>query len=126
MLNLQDPLTVMLLTAGVLVLGRLALMLVIGGGSLGRYFQGQSVALRYLRDKEFEAKVNDLLKPPPPPEPPKPSPEPILVLTLLQREGRLLDFLLEDIEAASNEQIGAGVREIQRNCQKALKEHIVL
>lgn len=125
-MNLQDPLTIVLLTAGFLLLGRLALMLVIGGGSLGRYFQGQGVALRYLRDKEFEAKVNDLLKPPPPPEPPKPSPEPILVLALLQREGRLLDFLLEDIQTYPNEQIGAAVRDIHRNCQKALKDHITL
>lgn len=125
-MDLKDPMTIFLLTAGFLLLGRLAMMLVIGGGSLGRYFQGQGIALRYLRDKGFEAKVNDWLKPPPPPEPPRPSPEPILVLALLQREGRLIDFLMEDISGASNEQIGAGVREIQRNCQKALQEHVIL
>jgi hypothetical protein len=44
----------------------------------------------------------------------------------LQREGRLVDFLLEDIEAYSNEQIGAAVRDIHRQCRSALNEHLVL
>lgn len=125
-MDLNDPLTIVLITVGALLLSRLVFMLIVGGGSLARYFQGQGIALRYLRDKEFQAKVDDLLKPPPPPEPAKPNPEPVLVLALLQREGRLLDFLLEDIQAYPNEQIGAAVRDIHRNCQKALKEHITL
>lgn len=124
-MDLRDPMTIVLLTAGFLLLGRLAMMLVIGGGSLSRYFQGQGVALRYLRDKDFEAKVNAILTPPPP-EPVKPNPDPILILSLLQREGRLVDFLMEDISGASNEQIGAGVREIHRGSQKALQEHVAL
>lgn len=122
----MDPLTIVLITIAAVAVSRLAFMLMVGGGSLGRYFQAQGIAFRWLRDKEFAFKVNDLLKPPPPPEPPKPNPEPILVLTLLQREGRLLDFLLEDIEAYPNEQIGAAVRDIHRNCQKALKDHVLL
>jgi hypothetical protein len=61
-----------------------------------------------------------------PPKPPKPSGEPLRLLTLLQREGRLLDFLLEDVQACSNEQIGAGVRDIHGHCRKALQEHLVL
>jgi hypothetical protein len=67
-------------------------------------------------------------KPPPapPPAPPKPSGEPLRLLALLQREGRLLDFLMEDVQAASDAQIGAAVREIHRNCRKALQEHLVL
>jgi hypothetical protein len=48
------------------------------------------------------------------------------MLALLQREGRLLDFLLEDIKTYSDEQIGAAVRDIQRNCNAALTEHLVL
>ncbi len=45
---------------------------------------------------------------------------------MLQRHGRLLDFLLEDIQGATNEQIGAGVRELHKESQEALKEHLVL
>ena len=73
-------------------------------------------------DPEFRAKVEKLLDP----RPPKPSGEPLRLLSLLQREGRLLDFLLEDIQGYGNEQIGAAVRDIHKNCQKAIKEHVVL
>jgi len=123
-MDLQDPLTVVAVTVGALLLSRLVFMLIVGGGSLARYFQGQGIALRYLRDKEFEGRVNDVLKPPP--KPVKASPEPVLLLALLQREGRLLDFLLEDIQTYANDQIGAAVRDIHRDCQKALKEHLTL
>jgi hypothetical protein len=57
---------------------------------------------------------------PPPPEPAKPlrlSGEPVRLLAMLQREGRLLDFLLEDISGASDQQIGAGVRDIHHKSQ---------
>jgi hypothetical protein len=47
-------------------------------------------------------------------------------LALLQREGRLLDFLLEDIQSYSEAQIGAAVRDIHRQCRVALKEHLDL
>src|SRR5262249_39552190 len=66
---------------------------------------------------------------PPPPEPPKPpklSGEPLRLLNVLQRDGRLLDFLLEDISAATDEQVGAGVRELHKKAQAAIKEHLTL
>jgi hypothetical protein len=47
-------------------------------------------------------------------------------LALLQREGRLLDFLMEDIHALPDTQIGAGVRQIHADCRKALQEHLGL
>src|SRR3954452_8225732 len=65
-------------------------------------------------------------EPPPPPPPPKPSGAPLRLLALLQREGRLVDFLLEDLTHASPDNIVAGVREIHPKCQHALKEHLVL
>ena len=48
----------------------------------------------------------------------------IQLLGLLQKEGRLLDFLLEDIEAYTDAQVGAAVRNIHRDCQEILKERI--
>ena len=96
------------------------------GGSLGRYFTSRRIANRWLGDVKFAEKVNALAAPEKPAPPPKPSGEPLRLLALLQREGRLLDFLLEDIQAYSDDQIGAAVRDIHRNCQKALKEHLVL
>ncbi len=63
----------------------------------------------------------------PPEVPPKPSPAAALqLLVLLQREGRLVDFLQEDLDAYSDAQIGAAVRSIHQGCRKALLEHLSL
>jgi hypothetical protein len=48
----------------------------------------------------------------------------VQLLAVLQREGRLLDFLQEDIDAYPDAQIGAAVRNIHRGCKKALAEHV--
>jgi Domain of unknown function (DUF2760) len=50
----------------------------------------------------------------------------VQLLAILQREGRLLDFLQEDVDAYSDAQIGAAVRDIHRGCKKALQEHMPL
>lgn len=46
----------------------------------------------------------------------------VYALTLLQREGRLVDFLTENIDAYDNAKIGAAVRQIHAGCAKVLKE----
>ncbi len=52
-----------------------------------------------------------------------PSKEPALqLLALFQKEGRLLDFLMEDISAYSDAEIGAAARELHAGCRKALLE----
>jgi hypothetical protein len=43
------------------------------------------------------------------------------ILAVLQREGRLIDFLQEDISGATDDQIGGGVRELHAKCRAALK-----
>jgi len=48
------------------------------------------------------------------------------LLCLLQREGRLVDFLEEDLTSYDDARIGAAVRSIQENCQKTLKEYLAL
>jgi Domain of unknown function (DUF2760) len=48
----------------------------------------------------------------------------VQLLGILQREGRLLDFLQEDVDTYSDAQIGAAVRDIHRGCKKALAEHL--
>jgi len=99
--------------------------LILSGGDFQRLWLARRVGIRVLRDPAF-AQQADLLLNPPPPKVEKPSAQPLWLLTLLQREGRLLDFLLEDIQAYANEQIGAAVRDIHVKCQKTLKEHLVL
>ncbi|MCD6293453.1 MAG: DUF2760 domain-containing protein [Deltaproteobacteria bacterium] len=46
------------------------------------------------------------------------------LLSLLQREGRLVDFLEENLKDYDDAQIGAAVRSIQENCQKTLKKYL--
>ena len=48
------------------------------------------------------------------------------LLSLLQREGRLVDFLTEDLAGAADADIGAAARVVHDGCMKALKEHVVL
>ena len=50
----------------------------------------------------------------------------VVLLSILQREGRLLDFLQEEIDGYGDAQIGAAVRDIHRGCKKALDEHFTL
>ena len=42
------------------------------------------------------------------------------MLAVLQREGRLVDFLMEDLGSYSDVQIGAAVRDVHANCRRAL------
>lgn len=46
------------------------------------------------------------------------------LLSLLQREGRLVDFLKEDLERYEDAQIGAAVRSIQESCRKTLNRYV--
>lgn len=50
----------------------------------------------------------------------------LALLGLLQREGRLIDFLRESVDGHSDADIGAAVRAIHRGCKKAIDEHFVL
>jgi Domain of unknown function (DUF2760) len=63
---------------------------------------------------------------PTPVEPPKPVLDPLQLLAILQREGRLVDFLMEDIQGLPDAQIGAAVREVHLKCRKALQDHVPL
>lgn len=117
----MEPYQYALLGAAGLAVVEVLLLLALGGGRVG-------LAWRVLTNAEAAGRVRAVIEPPPPepPKPARPSPEPIRLLTLLQREGRLLDFLLEDIAAATDEQVGAGVRELHRKAQAAIKEHLEL
>lgn len=45
------------------------------------------------------------------------------VLGLLQREGRFIDFIEEDVSEYSDADIGAAVRVVHQGCRKVLREH---
>jgi hypothetical protein len=46
------------------------------------------------------------------------------LLSLLQREGRLLDFLGENLQSYDDGQIGAAVRGIHESCRKAINKYL--
>jgi hypothetical protein len=121
-----DPWLIVVITIVAVIVAHLLLDLLAAGGDFHRVALGLRGQWRILRDPKFAARIEPLLAPPKGEGPPKPSGVPLRLLALLQREGRLLDFLLEDVQAYSNEQIGAAVRDIHRKCQQALREHLVL
>jgi hypothetical protein len=48
------------------------------------------------------------------------------LLALLQREGRLVDFLRESLDGYQDADIGVAVRDVHRGCRKVLEEHLKL
>lgn len=46
------------------------------------------------------------------------------LLALFQREGRLLDFLQQDVSAFADADIGAAARVVHDGCRKALSSHL--
>lgn len=50
----------------------------------------------------------------------------VQVLSILQREGRLIDFLQEDLSVYDDAQIGAAVRSIHEGCKQGLADHMQL
>lgn len=67
----------------------------------------------------------------------QPAPEPIVLkeatpdaalqlLSLLQTEARFIDFIKEDVNAYSDQDIGAAARVVHTGCHKVIKEHFTL
>jgi len=60
-------------------------------------------------------------------EPARASPYPaVQILSALQQQGRLVDFLQEDLGPYEDAQIGAAVRSVHEGCRKAIAEHLEL
>jgi hypothetical protein len=50
----------------------------------------------------------------------------VQMLALLQREGRLIDFILEDLGAYSDAQIGVTARDIHAGCHRVFERYVTL
>ncbi|HLT31683.1 MAG TPA: DUF2760 domain-containing protein [Myxococcaceae bacterium] len=61
-------------------------------------------------------------------EPAAPAPHTagLYVLSLLQREGRLVDFLQEEVAPFSDAEVGAAARVVHEGCRKALRQLVDL
>ena len=68
----------------------------------------------------------------PPPPAPKPAVQPettdraVQMLAILQRDGRLVDFLMEDLTAYADAQVGAAVRDVHAACRAALTRYTTI
>lgn len=113
---------------------------------MSRFVLAFSCFFRVLFGKKLPDEAVKLL-PAPPPEPAKPTqvsdPAPrrepdrpkvsaaqqhkdgaLAFLALLQREGRLVDFLREPLDGFSDADIGAAARDVHRGCAKVLDQHL--
>ena len=96
------------------------------------WFSVQSISKRLLGAGTAPAAPAALPQEPAPlPTPAAPPPPPseasaIQILSILQRKGRLIDFLQEDLSAYQDAQIGAAVRNIHEGCKTALAEYVTL
>ena len=120
---------------------------------LPSFFSRISIAIgaffRALSDAEYAARltrIDDAPQPsaapvaPPAPAPapaPAPVPAPVTLrvatpdaalqlLSLFQREARLIDFTQENLSAYSDADIGAAARVVHEGCAKVLKEHFTI
>jgi hypothetical protein len=65
---------------------------------------------------------------------PAPPPMPVVktadgalqLLGILQRDSRLVDFLMEDISGYADDQVGAAVRELHDQCRDAVQRYVTL
>jgi hypothetical protein len=91
---------------------------------LGRF----GLALKVLFNGEFAEEVRQLAAPPeePPVEEDQMNFEAVHLLSLLQREGRLVDFLREDIQQFEDAQVGAAARSVHEGCTKVLADYFSL
>jgi len=121
--------------------------------NLPGFFSRLSIAFgalfKSLGDAEFAARVRDdgvgpTAAPAPTPAPapvakptpaPTPAPAPLRaptpdsalqLLSLFQREARLIDFTQEDLSAYSDADIGAAARVVHEGCARVLREHFTI
>lgn len=71
------------------------------------------------------------IAPPPPPLPPAARFAPgetelVTLLALFQEKGRLIDFLMDDIAACKDAQLGAAARVVHQGCASVLKAHLTI
>ncbi len=115
---------------------------------LPSFFSRISIAIgaffRALSDADYAARltrIDDAPQPAAAPVAPTPAPAPapapvtlrvatpdaaLQLLSLFQREARLIDFTQENLSAYSDADIGAAARVVHEGCAKVLKEHFTI
>jgi hypothetical protein len=98
---------------------------------------------RIFSDVDYATRIDtlrhDAERPPAPAKPPEQSPKATLsplketspdaalqLLSLLQRDARLIDFTRENLKSYSDAEIGAAARVVHEGCHKVLSEHFTI
>ncbi len=103
-----------------------------GGEPASALPSGHAFIAHHLSEGDHEESTSKAAAPAEAEPSPKPDsgavdPAPALrMLAALQRDGRLLDFLQEDIAAAPDADVGAAARIVHEGCRKTLAEYIDL
>jgi hypothetical protein len=95
------------------------------------FFARLALAFRVLGNAPLAAKVVALETPAAIEKPVEPPPEQthaagLAVLALLQREGRLIDFLREDVSSFADADIGAAARVVHAGSRKVIDQYLTL
>jgi hypothetical protein len=95
------------------------------------FFARLGLAFRVLGNPALAGKVAALEAPAPVAKPAEAPPEKthaagLAVLGLLQREGRLIDFLQEDVASFSDAEIGAAARVVHAGSRKVVAQYLTL
>ena len=93
-----------------------------------------SLAWKVLGDGALAAKMLHLWRAPEAAKPAAPKAVPpekahasgLFVLSVLQQEGRLIDFLQQEVAAFSDEEVGAAARVVHGGCRKALQRLVAV
>ncbi|MBN1203642.1 MAG: DUF2760 domain-containing protein [Myxococcaceae bacterium] len=64
--------------------------------------------------------------PPPAPPPEREHASALMLLSMLQREGRLIDFLQENVAGFPDADVGAAARIVHEGCRKVVQQYLVL
>ena len=91
------------------------------------FFARLGLAFKVLGDATLAGKLEQLIhRPEPKIEAPKAVPQEkahasgLFVLSVLQQDGRLIDFLQQDVAGFSDEEVGAAARVVHGGCRKAM------
>lgn len=102
-------------------------------GFIGRYFLALKLFFLVWFNRDLAARVKEAIAVKALPEPKQPrrvSEEgergAARLLAVLQREGRLVDFLQEEVASFDDAQVGAAARGVHAGCKKAIDEFFTL
>jgi hypothetical protein len=96
-------------------------------GAFFRTLSDADFALRVIRARQHAEPVAAAPAPAPAPQFREASPDAALqLLSLLQRDARLIDFTMENLTGYSDADIGAAARVVHEGCRKVLNEHFTI